>query len=304
MPLLLISGYLSFSVFRESYPRLSSVIPHLCMLKNAYSWGESWLLNAQITRTVIWISSWSFIIFTAAAAWLRSWRALHGALVTGLVGRRIAGASFCTLTCQRRGRLMMLIGGAGTILPCCWRRSVWRLLPWHSLPLPRLISFDEASPAGLVLTKHRCTLQVHYVAIEVAQHLGKIIVKLVSSEIWFHREWLCDIIYKVPVQYRCFGSQRLQRHRVWEGVDSKGLDVCNTLELDKACWHCCCPDGRKAACHDGLDSLTYEITVGWRSLQAPAQFIATKPGEEARTWPAEYLDASAIMSKGQYSFEA
>ena len=34
------------------------------------------------------------------------------------------------------------------------------------------------------------------------------------------------------------------------------------------------------------------------------QFIATKPGEEAQTGPAEYLAASAIMSRGQYSFEA
>ena len=39
-------------------------------------------------------------------------------------------------------------------------------------------------------------------------------------------------------------------------MDSKGLDVCNSLERDKACWRCCCLDGRKAACHDGLDSLT------------------------------------------------
>ena len=40
-------------------------------------------------------------------------------------------------------------------------------------------------------------------------------------------------------------------------MDSKGLDVCNSLEQDKACWRCCCPDGRKKACgHDGLDSLT------------------------------------------------
>ena len=84
-------------------------------------------------------------------------------------------------------------------------------------------------------------------------------------------------------------------------MDSRGLDVCNSLEQDKACWRCCCPDGRKAACgHDGLDSLT----VGLRALRAPAQFIATKQGEAAQTGPAEYLVASAIISKGQYSFEA
>ena len=59
-------------------------------------------------------------------------------------------------------------------------------------------------------------------------------------------------------------------------MDSKGLHVCNSLERDKACWRHCCP---KAVCHDGLDS----FTVGLRALRAPgpAQFIATKPGEEA-----------------------
>ena len=84
-------------------------------------------------------------------------------------------------------------------------------------------------------------------------------------------------------------------------MDSKGLDVCNSLERDKPWWRCCCPDGRKAACcHDGLDSLT----VGLRALRASAQFIGTKQGEEAQTGPAEYLAASASISKGQYSFEA
>ena len=82
-------------------------------------------------------------------------------------------------------------------------------------------------------------------------------------------------------------------------MDSKGLDVCNSLEQE-VCWCCCCPDGGKAACHDCLDSLT----IGLRSLLAPAQFITTKQGEEAQTGPAEYLAASAIMLKGQYSFEA
>ena len=45
-----------------------------------------------------------------------------------------------------------------------------------------------------------------------------------------------------------------------------------------------CQDGRKAACHDGLD-------VGLHALLAPAQFIATKQGEEAQTGPAEYFAA-------------
>ena len=93
-------------------------------------------------------------------------------------------------------------------------------------------------------------------------------------------------------------------------MDSKGLDVCNSLEQDKACQRGCCWDGRKEACHDSLGSLT----VGLRALRAPVQFIVTKQGEElrvgaseeAQTGPAEYLATSAINStrKGQYSFEA
>ena len=51
---------------------------------------------------------------------------------------------------------------------------------------------------------------------------------------------------------------------------------------------------------DSLDSLT----VCLHTLRAPAQFFATKSGEEAQTGPAEYLATSAIMSKGDYSFEA
>ena len=80
-------------------------------------------------------------------------------------------------------------------------------------------------------------------------------------------------------------------------MDFRGLDVSNSLELDKVCWHGCCLDGRKEACHDCLDSLTASLL----SLLAPAQYIATKPGEEG---PANYLATSAIISKGQYSFEA
>ena len=62
------------------------------------------------------------------------------------------------------------------------------------------------------------------------------------------------------------------------GNGFKGLDVCNSLERDKACWRCCL---QLAA-----------LMEGKRALQAPVQFIATKLGEEAH---AEYLAASAIM---------
>ena len=62
----------------------------------------------------------------------------------------------------------MLVGGEGTILPCCGGSVV------------ELISFADASPTGSVRTKPRCTLQAHDVAIEVAQHFEKIVVKSVK----------------------------------------------------------------------------------------------------------------------------
>ena len=57
-----------------------------------------------------------------------------------------------------------------------------------------------------------------------------------------------------------------------------------------------CLDGRKEACHDNLASLT----VGLRTLLAPAQFIATKQGKEAQTGPAEYLGKEAQTGPAEY----
>ena len=120
------------------------------------------------------ISSWKLYFSSAAAAWLGSRRTRHGALAE----RRIA--DFSTLTSRKRWRL---VSWAGTNLPCCWRRSRWCLWRWGSLV--ELISFADEPPAGLVQTKPRCTLQAHDVAIEVAQHFGKIVVKSVFCEVWF-----------------------------------------------------------------------------------------------------------------------
>ena len=66
-----------------------------------------------------------------------------------------------------------------------WRRSGWCRRRRRSLV--ELISFADAPPAGLVRTKPRCTLQAHDVAIEVAQHFGKFIVKPVFGEVWSRR---------------------------------------------------------------------------------------------------------------------
>ena len=163
------------------------------MLKIAFSG----LLNAQIARTAIWISLWKLYFSSAAAAWLGSRRARHGALA----GRRIAGASFGTLTGRRRGRL---VSGAGTILPGCWRRSGWCRRRRRSLV--ELISFADAPPAGLVRTKPRCTLQAHDVAIEEAQHFRKIAVKSVFGEVWFRSDCRREIICEVAVEDSCFAA--------------------------------------------------------------------------------------------------
>ena len=63
--------------------------------------------------------------------------------------------------------------------------SSTRLCRLRRRSLVELISLDEAPPAGLVRTKHRCAHQAHDVAIEVAQHFGKNAVKSVFCEVWF-----------------------------------------------------------------------------------------------------------------------
>ena len=138
-----------------------------------------WALECSNHLHSTWISLWKLYFSSAAAAWLRSSRALHGALSW----RRIACARFGPLTGRRRGRL---VSWAGTILPGYWRSSCWC---WRCRgSLVELISFADTPPAGLVQTKPRCTLQAHDVAIEVALHFGKIVVKSVFSEVWFR----CD----------------------------------------------------------------------------------------------------------------
>ena len=110
---------------------------------------------------------------------------------------------------MRRGRL---VGVAGTILPGCWCRSCRCRQRRHSLV--ELISFADTPPAGLVWTKPRCTLRAHDVIIEVAQHFGKIVVKSIFSNIWLRYDWQHDIINKVAVEDRSFGSQGLRRHSI------------------------------------------------------------------------------------------
>ena len=140
----------------------------------------SWLLNAQITRTAIWISIRKLYI-SSAAAWLISRRSRHG-------------ASFGTLTGRRRG---MLVGGAGTILPSCWRRSCWcRRRGWRRRgSLVELISLRLCwrPPLGSVRTKLRGTVQAHDVPTKVAQHFVKVFVKSVFGEGCFRRDWRRDI---------------------------------------------------------------------------------------------------------------
>ena len=58
------------------------------MLKIAYSW----LLNAQFTRTAIWISTWKLYFSSTVAAWLISRHLLHRASFGTLTGRRRGNA--------------------------------------------------------------------------------------------------------------------------------------------------------------------------------------------------------------------
>ena len=85
-----------------------------------------------------------------------------------------------------------------------WRRSGWCRRRRRSLV--ELISFADAPPAGLVRTKPRCTLQAHDVAIEVAQHFGKIVVKSVFCEVWFCSDCRRYIMNEVAVEDHYFGS--------------------------------------------------------------------------------------------------
>ena len=143
----------------------------------------SGLLSAQIASTVLWISSWKLYFSFAEAAWLRSRRSRHGALAGP---RRIAGASFGTLTgrrCEahwRGGQHSPLLlaagadGGAGSTGAALLNSSHFK--------------FADVPPEELVRTKPRCALQARDVAIEVAQHFEKIVVKSVFGEVWFRRD--------------------------------------------------------------------------------------------------------------------
>ena len=145
------------------------------MLKIAFSC----LLNAQIARTAIWISSWTlyFFICGVGSSWL-AWRARLRQL--GHPHRAEAWDD------RRRGEHHS---------PLLLVQEL--LVPVEGLAaqgsLVELISFAYAPPTGLVWTKLRCTLQAHNVAIGVAQHFGKVVVKSVFSEGCFRRYWRRDI---------------------------------------------------------------------------------------------------------------
>ena len=192
---------------------------------------------------MIWISSWTLYFSSAAAAWLRSRRALHSALA----GRC---ASFGTLTCSRRGRL---VGGADTIplllaqewltqavpVQSCWTYLLWWLASCRAgqnevqMHPPSSRCRHRSSPAFL---KNQCK-----------------ILRLLQ---WSLLPDDATLSMKFLLKTNALAARGLKRHCKVEGMDSKGLDVCNSLERDKACWCCCCPDGRKAAGHDCLDNLT------------------------------------------------
>ena len=147
--------------------------------------------------------SFDFHLSPLLAAWLRSRRALHDALAE----RRIAGASFGTLTGRMRGKL---VGWAGTILPCCWRRSNCcasaALLNSPQAPFPTHLSYLLA---GLVPGwSERSPDAPSKPTMLTERHFEKFVVKSVFGEVC--SDCRRDIINEDAIEDLCFGSKRLQ----------------------------------------------------------------------------------------------
>ena len=126
------TGGIPVSAFFE---RVIPGYPYVCMLKVA-----SGLLNAQISSTAIWISSWKLYFSSAAAAWLRSRRSRHGALAGPR--RRIAADSPAPASApSQAGGVRGSLAGRATFSPAagCWCRRRGRP---RRRSLVELISFQ------------------------------------------------------------------------------------------------------------------------------------------------------------------
>ena len=161
------------------------MLSHISMLKIAYS--SSWLLHAQIARSAIWIEALFFIRCPLpgleAAGLCKPEAPSPGAGSPAPAAAPSPAAGVGQHSLHRR-----LVGGADTILPCCWCRSCWcwRRGLLRQCSLVELISFADLPAAGLVQTKPQCTIPAHYVAIEEAKHFGRIVLKSIFCQIWFH----------------------------------------------------------------------------------------------------------------------
>ena len=256
------------------------------MLKIAYSG----LLNAQIAHSDFDKLMEAFF-FTAAAARLRIQLARHGALA----GRRIAGASFGTLTGRRRGRLgghhFFRLLAQERLTPAAPARSCWIHLLWWR------------ASCRLVRTKLRCTLQAHDVAIETAQHFGEIVVKSVLGEVWFRRDRRLNIIIR----------SSSSRQMLWEPEASKascrrgnGFQGPRCMQLSGARQGVAWSVGFVAALMEGK-------RLPWRSLQSYPRFACTagtrsvycdKTGRESSNRTCRRFDGLGNHVEGTCSFEA
>ena len=118
--------------------------------------------------------------------------------------------------------------------------------------------------------------KAHDFDIEEAQHFRKMAVKSVFGEVWFSSDCRRDIMYKVAVKNSCFGclktdgSYRLVRSHYVGGLP------------------------------DGLDSLTLTYSL-FAHTAGTCSIFCYKIGRGGSN---RTCKTSAIMSKGDYSFEA
>ena len=159
--------------------------------------ADSGLLNAQIARTAIWISSWKLYLSSAAAVWL-------AAAGRGTAPSPGAGSPAPASSPSPAGGVGSSSAGRAPFSPAAGAGEVpvAPAQPCRTHLLCRRASCRAgAPPAGLVRTKPRCTsLQAHDVVMEVAQHFGKNIVKSVFGEVWFRSDSRRDIITKLPLK--------------------------------------------------------------------------------------------------------
>ena len=156
------------------------------------------LLNAEIARTAIWISSWKLYLSSAAAVWL-------AAAGRGTAPSPGAGSPAPASSPSPAGGVGSSSAGRGPSPRLLAQELLVPVAPAQPcrthLLCRRASCRAGAPPAALVRTKPRCTsLQAHDVVMEVSQHFRKNIVKSVFGEVWFSSDSRRYIITKLPLK--------------------------------------------------------------------------------------------------------